>query len=62
MSGTTPEAISTTPFVVGLYGIIFIFAEYQVAGYAQGSPELHLYFSELKDIAKPEILKVLNDD
>lgn len=58
-SGTTPEAISTTPFVVELYGITFIFAEYQVASYAQGSPEIFLSFDELNGIAKPDILKAL---
>lgn len=62
MSGTTPDYIASTPFVVGRYGIDFIFAEYQVAGYAQGSPEIHLSFYELNGIAKPDILKLLDDE
>jgi hypothetical protein len=62
MSGTTPESIASTPFVVGLYGIDFIFAEYQIAGYAQGSPEVHLSFYELNGIAKQEILKLLDEN
>jgi hypothetical protein len=62
MSGTTPESIVSTPFIVGLYGINFIFAEYQVAGYALGSPEVHLSFHELNGIAKPEILTLLDEN
>lgn len=62
ISGTTPEFIAATPFVVGLYGIEFIFAEYQVAGYAQGSPEIHLEFHELDGIAQPKILALLDEN
>lgn len=62
ISRTTPDNIASTPFVIGRYGIDFIFAEYQVACYALGSPEIHLSFYELNGIAKPEILKLLEDD
>ncbi|WP_192562824.1 HNH endonuclease [Pseudomonas gozinkensis] len=62
MSGTNVDSIVSTPFIIGRYGISFIFAEYQVAGYALGSPEIHLSFYELNGIAKPEILKLLDED
>lgn len=61
VSGTTSESISSTPFVVEQYGVRFIFAEYQVACYAQGSPEVYLSFHELAGIAKPELLELLGD-
>lgn len=61
-SGTTPDSILSTPFIVGQYGINFIFAEYQVGCYAQGSPNIHLSFYELHGIAKPEILRILDQD
>ncbi|WP_200890622.1 HNH endonuclease signature motif containing protein [Pseudomonas nitroreducens] len=60
-SGTTTEALASTPFLVERYGISFAFAEYQVGGYAQGSPEIFLSFDELDDIVKPEILSQLSD-
>jgi hypothetical protein len=62
MSGTTIDSIASTPFIVGRHGISFIFAEYQVSGYALGSPEIHLSFYELNGIAKPEILQLLGDE
>lgn len=61
LSGTTAEAIAHTPFLVERYGVRFVFAEYQVGCYAQGSPEIFLSFYELNEIAKPEILTMLND-
>lgn len=61
-SGTSSESITSTPFIIGRYGITFVFAEYQVACYALGSPEIHIAFHELEDIAKPEILHVLNEE
>ncbi len=59
-AGTIPSAISSTPFVVGSDGVLFMFAEYQVGGYAQGSPEIHLSFYELRGIAKSTILASLD--
>lgn len=61
ISGTTPEYLAVTPFVVGQYGIDFIFSEYQVACYALGSPEIHVSFYELDGIAMPEIITILGD-
>ncbi|SDV04797.1 HNH endonuclease [Pseudomonas mucidolens] len=62
ISGTATDSIISTPFIVERYGIVFIFAEYQVAGYALGSPEIHLSFFELNGIVKPDILTLLNVD
>jgi len=61
-TGTSPSSIASTPFIVGQYGLEFIFAEYQVGGYAQGSPEIHLSFYELSGICKPEVLKILDEE
>lgn len=56
ISGTTPDAILSTPFVVYEYGLKFIFGEYQLAGYAMGTAEVNLFFSELEGVVKAEIL------
>ena len=62
MGGTSPSLIESTPFIVGQYGLKFMFAEYQVGAYAQGNPDIHLSFYQLSEICKPEVLKLLDED
>ena len=60
--GTSPSSIASTPFIVGDWGLEFMFAEYQVGAYALGKPEIHVSFSELSGICKPEITKLLGQE
>lgn len=57
--GTKPDPENFMLFDIGQYAIRFIFREYQVGCYAVGQQYAIIDFQELKDIADPEVLKVI---
>lgn len=61
LGGTEPIEENFSRFLIGNYGVEFIFEEYQIASYAEGRQILPINYYDLREIFNPELIKKLED-